>query len=347
MKYQGKYGFFDAREIKTYPLNTRCNKVKQGDLLLPKEVMAGCEQLPAELLEQIGQVAQAVRQARSRQRAVILFTGAHLIKNGMGPLLADLVERRILTLVAGNGATAIHDFELALIGETSENVPNALPQGNFGMAFEFAWLNTALHVGNARQLGFGESLGRVMHDPDFCHEVEAACFPQPSATERKLAFRFSQLSALARAYACCIPMTIHTGIGTDVIDQHPSFDGAAKGGTSGRDFLIFANAVRNLSEGVVINIGSAVTGPEVLLKALSMAANVGCPAHGLTTADFDIRPGCPEHMGKEDRFGYYFRDQKSVVSRIPEAFDGQGYYIQGDQRQTFPALYRALRILSD
>ncbi|MDI6774113.1 MAG: hypothetical protein QME60_01785 [Verrucomicrobiota bacterium] len=344
MEYNGRYGFFDASKIQTYPLVGRQNRVHYDDLVWPDAALAGADRLPPDTAAAIEAVARAMVEARADSRAVICFTGAHLIKNGLGPLLADLIERRLVTLVAGNGATAIHDFELALIGETSETVPNALPKGQFGMAFEFAWIAAALRVGNAGRLGLGESLGRAMRDPDFRASVESACVPRPAA-RAKLFFRHHEVSVLARAYKCGLPMTIHVGIGTDVLDQHPGFDGEAKGGTSGRDFLIYVNEVGNLAGGVVLNIGSAVTGPEVLLKALSMTANVGRPANGLTTANFDLRPCQPDHLADEKKFGYYFRDQKSVFSRVPEAFGGKGHYIQGNQIETFPSLYRALRKL--
>jgi hypothetical protein len=126
-----------------------------------------------------------------------------------------------------------------------------------------------------------------------------------------------------------------------VIDQHPSFDGRAKGGCSGRDFLIYTNEIAGLTDGgVVLNIGSAVTGPEVLLKAVSIAANTGSVQNGIFTADFDLRDRDPAAMSDESSQGYYFRDQKSVVTRIPESFAGKGFYIQGNQKQTFPLLYK-------
>jgi hypothetical protein len=140
-----------------------------------------------------------------------------------------------------------------------------------------------------------------------------------------------------------VPFTVHAGIGTDVIDQHPTFDGQAKGGCSGRDFLLYTQAVTNLcAGGIVLNIGSAVTGPEVLLKAVSMAANVGKAPRDILTVDFDLRRYDPGQMTDEAAQGYYFRDQKSIVTRIPQAFGGRGLYIQGDQRVTFPSLYREI-----
>lgn len=337
MEYEGRYKAFDPTRIRTYPLATRNNKVKLGDLVLPRDVGGLSLDVPQQVRRDIQTVAEAMIAARRADKPVIVFTGAHLIKNGLGPLLLDLVERNCVTLVAGNGATTIHDFELALIGETSENVPAGLDKGLFGMAYEFAYINMALSVGNQQKLGYGESLGRMICEESFRSEVFARMTKPPSQ------FAHPEVSVLAACYRRRVPFTVHVGIGTDVIDQHPSFDGQAKGGCSARDFLLYTNEVAKLTEGgVVLNVGSAVTGPEVLLKAVSMAANVGCVPHGILTADFDLRTHEARQMTDEAAQCYYFRDQKSVVTRIPEAFGGRGLYVQGDQKQTFPLLYQQI-----
>jgi hypothetical protein len=339
MEYEGRYKAFDATRIRTYPLSTRSNKVTFDDLVFPKDLCDLAEELPDAMQDDIRTVAQAIVAARREGRPVILFTGAHLIKNGLGPLLVHLVEQGAVTLVAGNGATSIHDFELALIGQTSENVPAALDKGQFGMACEFAYINMALSVGNQQKLGFGEVLGRTICDETFQRQVLALAANEGSIPE----FRHPEVSVLAACYRQGIPFTVHAGIGTDVIDQHPSFDGQAKGGCSGRDFLIYTNEVTKLTRGgVILNIGSAVTGPEVLLKAVSMAANVGRVPRGILTADFDLRGHESAQMSDESAPGYYFRDQKSVLTRIPQAFGGRGLYIQGDQKKTFPFLYKRI-----
>jgi hypothetical protein len=339
MDYEGRYDIFDLSRISTYPLATRSNKVTLDDLVRIEDVDDLAVNVSAETCGDVEAVARAVIEARQAGKPVLLFTGAHLIKNGLGPLLADLVTQGLVSLVAGNGATAIHDFELALIGQTSENVPDALGKGRFGMAYEFAYFNGALSLGDKYKLGGGESLGRMICDRQFRDQVLALVAREDSPK----AFAHPEVSVLRACYENAIPFTIHVGIGTDVIDQHPSFDGRVKGGCSGRDFLIYTQEISKLTEGgVVLNIGSAVTGPEVLLKAVSMAANAGNVPKNIVTADFDLRGHDRRAMSDEAEQGYYFRDQKSVVTRIPQAFSGRGYYIQGNQKETFPLLYKKI-----
>ncbi len=339
MDYNGKYNIFDLTKIRTYPLSTRTNKVTLRDLVRPEDIHRLAIELPDKTQRDIESVAQAVISARETAAPIVLFTGAHMIKNGLGPLLIDLVRRGMVTLVAGNAATAIHDFELALIGETSENVPDALGKGEFGMAYEFAYTNAAISIGNEQKLGFGEALGKMICDGDFRRRVLSSL----AGENLSVNFLHPEVSVLA---ACCdsdVPFTVHAGIGTDVTDQHPSFDGQAKGGCSGRDFLIFVDEVTKFVEGgVFLNVASAVTGPEVFLKAVSMAANTGHVPHRIVTADFDLREHDPGQMADESSPGYYFRDQKSVVTRIPRAFAGAGLYIQGDQEHTIPLLYKRI-----
>lgn len=337
MQYDGKYKIFDISKINTYPLSTRSNKVKLDDLINPGDIDNIAIDLPDKICGDIETIANEIIFARKSNKPIVLFTGAHLIKNGLGPLLADLVKQGLLTLVAGNCATAIHDFELALIGQTSENVPDALGKGEFGMAYEFAYINCALSVGDENNLGLGESLGKTICDEDFRSKV----LDLAASNNSHHSFNHPRVSVLAACYQNNIPFTVHAGIGTDVIDQHPSFDGRAKGGCSGRDFLIYSNEITKFTNGgVILNIGSAVTGPEVLLKAVSMAANTGSVPNNIITADFDLRTHEPKAMSDESKEGYYFRDQKSIVTRIPQAFNGKGFYIQADQKQTFPLLYK-------
>ena len=339
MVYRGKYNLFDPDKIRTYPLSTRSNRVTLKDLVGPGDVERIVIDLPEKTVSAIEALATAVVASARAERPVVLFTGAHLIKNGMGPLLVELVNHRLVSLVAGNASTAIHDFELALIGETSEDVPDALGKGRFGMAREFAYINAALSAGDELGLGFGESLGRMICDETFFETV----FNRVAEEDWPRTFGHAEVSVLAACYGNDIPFTVHAGIGTDVTDQHPSFDGRAKGGCSATDFLIYTNEIARLrSGGVILNIGSAVTGPEVLLKAVSMAANAGFAPRDIVAADFDIREHRPEAMSDESSAGYYFRDQKSIVTRIPHAFAGRGVYVQGDQKETFGLLFKMI-----
>ena len=339
MEYKGRYRAFDPAQIKTYPLGERTNKVRLADLLEPDSIGEMSFSVPEEVEDRIAMLAGEIISARKNERPVLLFTGAHLIKNGLGLLLADLVRRGLLTMVSGNGATSIHDFELGLIGETSEYVPRALEKGQFGMAFEFNYINAALIAGNRMKLGYGESVGRVIRDESFRKEVEKIL----GLKRGSIAFAYPEICLQAVCYEKNIPMTIHAGIGTDVMDQHLYFDGEAKGGCSGRDFLIYTEEVSRLSDGgVILNVGSAVTGPEVFLKAASMTGNTGQRPGRIITADFDLRPYNPDSFADENAVAYYYRDQKSIVTRIPQAYGGQGFYIEGNQKQTFPLLYKKL-----
>ncbi len=324
--YKGRYPYFDFGAVRDYPIAERANSVSAESMLAPDAVLA--EAAPRYRSDELDAVVEAALSARAGGRPVMIFTGAHLVKNGFGLLLVDLMKRGLVTLVATNAAGLTHDLELALIGETSEIVPDALPSGRFGMCRETPELmNRAWRAGLERGLGGGEALGMLILGEPMPDRVD---FPRP------------ELSIAAGGIRHGVPVTMHAAVGTDVIDQHPSFDPEAKGGVSGIDFGIFAAQVCELAGGVALNIGSSVQGPEVLLKAVSMAANVGRPPEGLVTASFDMRPVRAEDVDDERAYTYYFRDHTSVVHRIPKAFGGRGSYIQGDHLDTVPALYRGL-----
>ena len=326
MEYRGRFSIFDTNRIRTYDLQSRESKVLGASLMQPDELATQelCFDSP-----ELRAVAQAVLAARQEDKPVIVLTGAHLIKNGFGLLLKALVERRLVTLVAMNAAGMIHDFELALVGMTSEDVPEALSKGEFGFAKETGQLiNRALIHGEDLKVGAGEALARLIIGEPFPEVVE---------------FPHRDYSVVAGSFVAGTPVTMHATIGTDIIDQFPEWDPSAKGGCSGRDFGIFCAEVEKMAEGgVYLNIGSAVTGPEVFLKACSMCANVGKPPRGIITASFDLRPGDPADVDDERKPGYYYRDMKSVVVRIPQAFGGRGHYVQGDHLKTVPALYQML-----
>lgn len=326
MKSRSRYPFFDYSRIKRYPLVERANRTRREHLVWPEAVRKARITSPSRELDA---VAKAIHIAKTAKQPIIWMMGAHPLKCGFSPLIVDLMKRRFITLFATNGAGTIHDFELALIGETSEDVPDGLRRGAFGFAKETGRLmNLALQHGNRKHLGYGESIGRFI-----CGEP----FP------KKVNFPHRDWSVLAVGRTIGIPVTVHVTIGGDIIHQHPEFDGETVGGCSARDFAIFAaHCERFTRGGVVINIGSAVTNPEILLKAVSMCSNIGKAPRGIVTANFDFQPANLKHLADERKPSYYRRDLKSIVTRIPQAFDGKGYYIKGDFLSTVPALYRKL-----
>jgi len=339
MKYNGKYPIFNPGKIKTYPVAGRNNKVKYSDLIFPDQLDSLEITISKEMEDRIEDLAKDIISAKEKGHPVMLFTGGHMIKNGLSILLGDLIKKGVFTMISGNGSTSIHDFELGLIGETSEYVPQALEKGEFGMAYEFNYINAALIVGDRKNLGYGESVGKMIFDSSFRNEVEEVLDLEKSSIQ----FSYPEISVQYTCYKNNIPFTVHVGIGTDVIDQHPYFDGRVKGGCSGRDFLIYTSEIARMENGgVLLNIGSAVTGPEVFLKAASMAGNTGNVPDKIITANFDLRTYNPEDFTKEDRVGYYYRDQKSIVTRVPDAYNGKGYYIGGNQLNTFPVLYKKI-----
>ena len=226
-----------------------------------------------------------------------------------------------------NGAGPIHDWELALIGATTESVARYIQTGEFGLWQETGRMNDAIRAGAAAGLGLGEALGRAIIDGDFPH---------------------CDVSVLGAAVRLGVPLTVHVGVGYDIIHEHPNCDGAALGATSYRDFLIFAQTVTRLEGGVMLNYGSAVMGPEVYLKALSMARNVALQDGGViknfTTAVFDLVPldGDTRQQAPKSDPRYYYRPWKTILVRTV-ADGGESFYVQGDHRETVPALYHAAR----
>jgi hypothetical protein len=249
----------------------------------------------------------AIRRAHGAQRGVLWGIGAHVLKTGLGPVLVDLMERGFVSALATNGAGVIHDFELALSGATSEEVDEALGPGRFGMADETGrLLNAAINDGVAAGLGLGQAVG---------------------ARLRELKPRHESLSVLAAAARLQIPVTVHVGIGTDIIHMHPAASGAALGEGSLRDFRYFVSNVGRLGGGVYLNCGSAVVLPEVFLKAGALVRNRGISLDGLTTVNLD--------------FTRLYRPQTNVVSR-PVAGIGKGYSLVGHHEIMIPLLAAAL-----
>jgi hypothetical protein len=269
--------------------------------------------------------------ARQCGAARILMMGAHVLRAGVSRFLVDLMERGLLDHLSMNGAGPIHDWEFALIGASTESVARYVRTGEFGLWHETGLMNDAIREGDRAGLGLGEALGRAILDGPFPHK---------------------DVSVLAAAVRLGVPVTVHVGIGYDILHEHPNCDGAALGSTSYRDFLIFAQSVTRLEGGVLLNFGTAVMGPEVYLKALAMARNVAHQENReikrFTTAVFDLIPlegDMRQEAAKTDP-RYYYRPWKTILVRTV-ADGGESFYIQGDHRATVPALYhRALEAMT-
>ena len=276
---------------------------------------------------EFGQLIERIVAARRNERPVIVMMGAHPIKLGLSRFLVDLIQRRAITHVATNGAGIIHDFELACFGGTSEDVARWIRVGQFGLWQQTSRLNELAVEAADRDEGIGEAVGRQIEQQQAPHR---------------------DLSLTAAGWRAGVPVTGHVGIGNDIVHAHPNFSGAAWGKASETDFLIFARSVQNLDGGVFLNLGTAVTGPEVYLKALSMARNVA-RRHGeeirrFTTAVFDLvrlpegwRSGPPSKEHPQ----YYYRPWKTILERTV-ADGGTSFYFGGDHRQTIPTLWHEL-----
>ncbi len=302
----------DFSRVTTYPVSERANKVASSDFAAVHQKGAGfaayLENLPAFLAARdFREIVAAVAAAVKNNRTVLLMMGAHPIKCGLNPLIVDMLRRGIISAVALNGAGAIHDFELAYQGETSEDVQKGLDDGSFGMVEETSrMMNEAMEAGVRRGEGAGEALGK---------KIKEGAFPNRA---------FSILNAGLEMNA---PVTIHIAIGTDIIHQHPAAKGEILGEATFRDFRLFAGVTSRLEGGVVLNVGSAVIMPEVFLKALTIARNLGHTVSDFTTATFDmIRQ---------------YRPSENVVRR-PTHLGGKGFYIVGHHELMIPLLFAAI-----
>ncbi|NMB45417.1 MAG: hypothetical protein GX998_03280 [Firmicutes bacterium] len=313
---------FDRSRLEIKPLECR-----QHDMHL-EDVWALDAPIPEFDSPALKTIAQRIIDARSRGAAVIVMMGAHVIKQGMSRFVIELLRQGYVTHFALNGAGAIHDFELALIGATTESVARYVSEGQFGMWRETGRLNDIPKEAQADGLGFGEALGKTIVEEEFCHR---------------------DISLLAAGYEERVPVTVHVALGQDIIHEHPNCDGAALGAASYRDFLIFTQSLTGLEGGVVLNLGTAVMGPEVYLKALAMVRNVahqeGRKVSRFTTAVFDLLPYAGEDyhtVPPKTDHRYYYRPWKTMLVRTVQD-GGESFYIQGDHRQTIPNLWRLLQ----
>jgi hypothetical protein len=313
------YPQFDRSRLRLQPLAQREHMLSLKDQL-PLDGQAPAFEDPAMPI-----LARRLVEARQRGAARILMIGAHVIRAGVAAHLIDLLRRGLISHVATNGAGPIHDWELALIGATTESVPRYIQSGEFGLWQETGRINEVVKSGVAAGIGVGEALGQAILDGHFPHK---------------------RVSILAAAALLRVPVTVHVGIGQDIVHEHGSCDGAAWGAASYTDFLIFAESVRGLEGGVLLNLGTAVMGPEVYLKALAMARNVahqeGKVIRHFTTGVFDLIPlrGDPRRQAPRDDPQYYYRPWKTILVRTV-ADGGESFYVRGHHRATVPALHRA------
>lgn len=301
----------DLGRVRTVPVAARRNKVEPSLLASPPDTdrsfKAFLDSLPDVLAARdLRAVVAGVSRAARDRKGVVLLLGGHVIKVGLGPLIGAWLRRGVVTHIALNGAAAIHDYELAAFGGTSEDVESGLDDGTFGMAEETgAEMNAAVTAAAGRRMGMGEGLARAL--------------------ERRKALPGGECSVLLAALAADVPVTVHAAIGAEIIHQHPAADGAAIGATSHLDFRRLAGALPPLHRGgAVLNLGSAVLLPEVFLKALTVARNLhaGAPTHFLA-ADFDMQR--------------HYRPRVNVVQR-PTRAGGEGYLLTGHHELMIPLL---------
>jgi len=277
--------------------------------------------------ERLAAVAERIVEAQKHGSAVVLLVGAHVLRSGVQRYLIDLMEGGYISCIATNGGCAIHDFEFALIGQTTESVARYIKEGQFGLWKETSRINEIVSAAAKDKVGLGEVVGRVIEEERFPHR---------------------DISLLAAGYRLGIPMTIHVGIGYDIVHEHPNFDGAAYGATSYTDFLRFTKVLESLEGGVVMNFGSGVMAPEVYLKALAMVRNVahqaGRQISKFTTLVCDLAD-LPANYHEEPSCGnplYYFRPWKTMLVRTV-ADGGESFYVKGPHVQTVPELWTAIK----
>jgi hypothetical protein len=316
-----RYALFDRSRLELRDLAERGHDLNWIDCLPLK-----APERPYQNAE-MGDLVTRIITARQNGRPVVLMMGGHPIKLGLSRFLIDLIENRIITHLATNGAGMIHDFELALVGGTSENVAKWIRLGQFGLWKETAQLNDVIREGAERNEGLGEAVGRHIEQREFPHR---------------------DLSLAAAGWRTGTPITSHVNIGCDIIHSMANCNGAALGKATYADFLILAQTLLNLEGGVFLNVGTAVTGPEVFLKALSMVRNLarqdGREIKLFTTAVFDLNSLPADYRGGtpgKDHAEYYYRPWKTILVRTV-ADGGESYFFQGDHRQTIPALWGRL-----
>lgn len=297
-------------DVKTYPLSSRPSKVSLDDFAQPIQRNSSVDDYLASLpnilaVQSLRELAARIHKARELRKPIIWGIGGHVVKTGLAPVIIDLMKRGLVTAIAANGSVLVHDCEIALVGSTSEDVDATLGAGAFGGAEETGQLlNSAAREGSSENLGLGEAVGRAL---------------------LRLNPRNANYSLLCAAYEGRIPFTAHLTIGGDIGHFHPQADGAALGATTHTDFRLLAEIVRRMDGGgVYLNIGSAVTLPEVFLKAVTLVRNLGQPLTDISTANFD--------------FIQSYRPLTNVVRRPTADGAGRGFSITGHHELTIPLL---------
>jgi hypothetical protein len=309
---------FDTSELDIIPLAKRKHNLDLS-VIKPLELKKAVD-------PKFSIVAEKIKESKKTGASVVLMMGAHVLRSGVQKYLIDLMESGYISCLAANGACIIHDFEFALIGKTTESVEKYINEGQFGLWEEVGRINDIISFGSANKMGAGEAIGKTILEKDF---------------------PYKDISVFAAAYNLKIPITVHVGIGYDIVYEHPNCDGAAWGQASYTDFLRFAHVLTNLDGGVIMNFGSAVMGPEVYLKALAMARNVkkqkGQKISNFTTLVCDLKPlpqDCHMEPPKESP-EYYFRPWKTMLARTVSD-GGSSYYAQANHAESIPAIWSAL-----
>jgi len=312
---------FNRSRLEVAPLSTRRHNLKLSDVLELERSSFTRDSLQT--------VASKIIEAKNRGAAIVLMMGAHVLRSGVQRYLADLMEKGYVSCIATNGAGAIHDFEFALIGATTESVACYIKDGHFGLWQETGRINDIVSEAAKSGMGLGEAVGRVIEEEKFPHR---------------------EISLFAVGYRLGIPITVHVGIGYDIVHEFPNCDGAAYGTASYTDFLRFAKILQSLEGGVVMNFGSAVMAPEVFLKALSMVRNIArqegrqvCHFATLVCDLLDLPENYREEASKENPY-YYFRPWKTMLVRTV-ADGGESFYVKGCHAETIPALWTAINEL--
>ena len=308
----GRYKEIDLAGLKKYSITNRPSKVHIEDFADPskqnlEELLASFPDLLA--AKDIKELVNRCVSAYQKGKPVIVAIGGHVVKCGLSLYLNDLMEMGLITTMASNGSVVIHDFEIAKFGKTSEDVATALEDGSFGFARETCdGINNIITDAYQNKLGFGEAIGKHLFETE---------------TPNK------SMSLLAKAYEKQIPFTVHVALGTDIVHQHETANGAAIGDCSLRDFRIFCNSIIGLNEGgVFLSFGSAVIMPEVFLKAVTVVRNLGYPLRNFYTAVFDMN--------------LHYRPRTNIVER-PTKSGGKGYYFVGHHEVMIPLFYHALK----